>query len=227
MFFTKSNVPIAGQNSRGKTRVPGSRTLGEVLKCPDAEFVDLVQRCLVWDPVRRLAPEDARDHRWLASKDDKKKNQKTSFLHDRAEDQNKPKNLSYRREIDPMQTDKTDTKLNASLSGVKMTLNASYASNPVAKETAHNVGLHSKLNVLREKLKETVRNPPTVLHANAGRSLSIKNQARDKAKNKASAMLQQLTNRSVLPPLSLIRDSLGGGPATAKNCDAKQFFTLH
>ncbi len=36
-----------------------------MLKCPDSDFVDFLQRCLVWDPEERITPEAALDHPWI------------------------------------------------------------------------------------------------------------------------------------------------------------------
>jgi serine/threonine protein kinase len=42
-----------------------SKTLEEVLDCPDAKFVDLISRCLEVDPDQRLSPLDALKHDWI------------------------------------------------------------------------------------------------------------------------------------------------------------------
>lgn len=32
---------------------------------PDPMFVDLISRCLEWDPVKRLTPEEGLSHEWI------------------------------------------------------------------------------------------------------------------------------------------------------------------
>lgn len=49
-------------NSRGKRRIPGSKDLSYVLKCEDPIFLDFIEKCLEWDPVKRLTPDEALRH---------------------------------------------------------------------------------------------------------------------------------------------------------------------
>ena len=53
-------------NSKGKRRRPGTKTLAQVLKSDDDLFVDFIAKCLIWDPERRLKPQPALRHPWLA-----------------------------------------------------------------------------------------------------------------------------------------------------------------
>jgi len=58
----------AGKSKRGKTRgTPGTKDLVKhALKgCDDPLFVDFIQRCLEWDPLRRLTPSQALRHPWI------------------------------------------------------------------------------------------------------------------------------------------------------------------
>jgi dual specificity tyrosine-phosphorylation-regulated kinase 2/3/4 len=48
----------------GKTRLPGGKNLAGCLRCNDPGFVDLVARCLTWDPSQRITPEQALAHPW-------------------------------------------------------------------------------------------------------------------------------------------------------------------
>ena len=66
LFFDYEGNPKISPNSRGKMRVPGRRNLRDILKGADLAFLDLVCACLDWDPVRRITPEDALLHEWLA-----------------------------------------------------------------------------------------------------------------------------------------------------------------
>lgn len=49
----------------GKVRQPGSKSLWGVLRCQDPIFVDLLEKCLRWDPAERLTPEQAMAHPWM------------------------------------------------------------------------------------------------------------------------------------------------------------------
>ena len=54
-----------GGGGGGVKRVPGSRKLKEVLKGAPMGFVDLVRRCLEWDPEIRIKPHEAILHPWI------------------------------------------------------------------------------------------------------------------------------------------------------------------
>ena len=64
-FFEASGELKTYCNSRGKTRVPASRNLRNVLKGADSGFLNLVEQCLAWDPSLRIRPEAALHHDWL------------------------------------------------------------------------------------------------------------------------------------------------------------------
>ncbi|CAG2109289.1 unnamed protein product [Medioppia subpectinata] len=53
-------------NSKGKKRKPGSKPLSQALNCNDNDFVDFLSRCLEWNPMHRLTPDEACKHVWLA-----------------------------------------------------------------------------------------------------------------------------------------------------------------
>jgi hypothetical protein len=55
----------AAASSAGKVRHPGTKSLWGVLRCKDPGFVDLLERCLRWDPAERLTPEQAMSHPWV------------------------------------------------------------------------------------------------------------------------------------------------------------------
>ncbi|KAF9052752.1 hypothetical protein BJ165DRAFT_1442550 [Panaeolus papilionaceus] len=67
LFFDTSGTPRAVVNSKGRRRRPGTKTLAQVLRCNDEEFVDFVAKCLVWDPERRLKPQAAMRHPFMTS----------------------------------------------------------------------------------------------------------------------------------------------------------------
>ncbi|XP_014209452.1 dual specificity tyrosine-phosphorylation-regulated kinase 2 [Copidosoma floridanum] len=56
-----------GLSRRGKFRgPPGSKDLKRALKgCDDPLFLDFIEKCLEWDPERRLTPARALKHAWL------------------------------------------------------------------------------------------------------------------------------------------------------------------
>lgn len=62
------------QDSRGKLRIPGSKSLVSVMhmhlsgqapqQCSDT-FIDFIERCLDWDPHTRINPYEALLHEWI------------------------------------------------------------------------------------------------------------------------------------------------------------------
>ncbi|CAD8052525.1 unnamed protein product [Paramecium primaurelia] len=57
--------PLCMQNKGTKLKIPGSKTLSEVLQCKDNNFIDFLQQCLVWNPKHRISPIDALMHVWI------------------------------------------------------------------------------------------------------------------------------------------------------------------
>ncbi|BGP01393.1 serine/threonine protein kinase, CMGC, dual-specificity [Rhodotorula toruloides] len=66
LFFDSTGAPRPVVNSKGRRRRPGSKTLAHVLKTDDELFVDFIAKCLAWDPDRRLKPDQAMRHPWIA-----------------------------------------------------------------------------------------------------------------------------------------------------------------
>ncbi|KAK7023804.1 CMGC/DYRK/DYRK2 protein kinase [Favolaschia claudopus] len=62
LFFDPNGAPRAVINSKGRRRRPGTKTLAQVLRCNDDEFVDFIAKCLIWDPERRIKPQAALRH---------------------------------------------------------------------------------------------------------------------------------------------------------------------
>jgi dual specificity tyrosine-phosphorylation-regulated kinase 2/3/4 len=58
-------TPKLKPNTRGKLRIPGSRSLGDVMNCDNENFLDFVSKCLVWDPTKRIHPREALLHDWI------------------------------------------------------------------------------------------------------------------------------------------------------------------
>ena len=57
--------PIMLKNSRGKLRKPNGKPLALVIGDEDPDFTDFVERCLEWNPTKRLTPDDALKHIWV------------------------------------------------------------------------------------------------------------------------------------------------------------------
>ncbi len=58
---TRRSMPHSGCVCTHAPRAPaGATNLKAALKCPDAGFLDLLEKCLQWDPAARLTPEQAR-----------------------------------------------------------------------------------------------------------------------------------------------------------------------
>lgn len=71
-FETKKNemgqtsyIPIKVANSRGKIRQPFTKKLSKFLNGADEEFIDLIRKCLEWDPEKRIKPDEAILHSWI------------------------------------------------------------------------------------------------------------------------------------------------------------------
>ncbi|TPX70368.1 hypothetical protein SpCBS45565_g01845 [Spizellomyces sp. 'palustris'] len=54
-------------NSKGKKRRPDTKSLSSVLRA-DPLFVDFVNKCLEWDPIKRMRPCDALLHEWITGR---------------------------------------------------------------------------------------------------------------------------------------------------------------
>ncbi|KAG2149278.1 hypothetical protein DEU56DRAFT_781420 [Suillus clintonianus] len=65
LFFDNNGAPRPVVNSKGRRRRPGTKTLAQVLRCQDDDFVDFIARCLVWDPEKRMKPQAALQHNFL------------------------------------------------------------------------------------------------------------------------------------------------------------------
>ena len=65
VFFDSQFRPRPYISKKGRRRLPGTRTLAEVLNCHDASFVDFVSRCLTWSPQTRMTAEEALSHPFI------------------------------------------------------------------------------------------------------------------------------------------------------------------
>ncbi|KAG0334037.1 hypothetical protein BG004_000579 [Podila humilis] len=66
LFPDSAGNPKIVVNSKGKKRKPGSRTLGQSLKCSDVLFLDFISKCLIWDPEKRMKPSEGLQHEWIS-----------------------------------------------------------------------------------------------------------------------------------------------------------------
>ncbi|OMJ92280.1 hypothetical protein SteCoe_4937 [Stentor coeruleus] len=64
-LFFNSLEPKIVANSRGKKRLPGNKNLDSILKEADQGMIDLVKKCLEWDPEKRITPKEALAHEWM------------------------------------------------------------------------------------------------------------------------------------------------------------------
>lgn len=62
-----TGAPRPVVNSKGRRRRPGTKNLAQVLRTDDHAFVDFIAKCLVWDPERRMKPQVALRHEFIAS----------------------------------------------------------------------------------------------------------------------------------------------------------------
>ncbi|KAH9977242.1 hypothetical protein BGW80DRAFT_1288151 [Lactifluus volemus] len=67
LFFDSTGAPRPVVNSKGRRRRPGTKTLSQVLRCDDDLFIDFVSKCLVWDPERRIKPQNALRHPFITA----------------------------------------------------------------------------------------------------------------------------------------------------------------
>jgi dual specificity tyrosine-phosphorylation-regulated kinase 2/3/4 len=65
-FFDENNNPIKLENTRGRIRIPITKKISKFLKGADDKFIDLIKKCLVFDPTKRIKPEEALLHPWFS-----------------------------------------------------------------------------------------------------------------------------------------------------------------
>ena len=53
------------ENTKGKIRNPSSLSLETLMNCEDNSFIDLIKKCLIFDPEKRCTPEEALSHDWI------------------------------------------------------------------------------------------------------------------------------------------------------------------
>lgn len=65
LFFDSGGKPRVTVSPKGKRRRTSSKTLQQAIRCDDEAFLDFLQRCLRWDPERRLKPDEAMAHEFI------------------------------------------------------------------------------------------------------------------------------------------------------------------
>eukprot|EP00826_Nyctotherus_ovalis_P063131 TRINITY_DN9232_c0_g1_i1.p1 TRINITY_DN9232_c0_g1~~TRINITY_DN9232_c0_g1_i1.p1 ORF type:complete len:214 (-),score=44.00 TRINITY_DN9232_c0_g1_i1:108-749(-) len=66
--YFDADGPIIQANSRGVVHIPGTKTLSQRLGCENPQFLSLIRQCLEWDPDKRITPEEALKHEWIAER---------------------------------------------------------------------------------------------------------------------------------------------------------------
>jgi serine/threonine protein kinase len=61
----KKLEPVMAKNSRGKLRKPLGKPVSLVIGDEDPDFTDFVQKCLEWNPAKRMTPDTALKHVWV------------------------------------------------------------------------------------------------------------------------------------------------------------------
>jgi len=65
LFFEEDFSPKITKSRRGIKQYPNSRPLSIVLEEAPSEFLDLVTKCLEWNPAQRITAEQALKHPWI------------------------------------------------------------------------------------------------------------------------------------------------------------------
>nr|XP_023693537.1 dual specificity tyrosine-phosphorylation-regulated kinase 4 [Paramormyrops kingsleyae] len=92
LFFDSKGNPRNITNSKGRKRRPGSKDLAGVLKTNDAQLLDFLRRCLMWDPTKRMTPDEAMRHDWIQEARTQKNRSKTHFYRNPLESLSGPDN---------------------------------------------------------------------------------------------------------------------------------------
>ncbi|KAJ3071946.1 Dual specificity tyrosine-phosphorylation-regulated kinase [Podochytrium sp. JEL0797] len=64
-LFFEHGQPRSFTDSKGRKKRPATKTLSHVLRTTDVLFLDFLEKCLEWDPERRMKPAEALRHEWL------------------------------------------------------------------------------------------------------------------------------------------------------------------
>ena len=61
-FFGNDGLPLLKDYSEDE---PEKKDLGYELGCCNNDFIDIIQQCLIWEPEKRITPEEALNHIWI------------------------------------------------------------------------------------------------------------------------------------------------------------------
>ena len=64
-FFHENMEPRIVQDHRNNTQMPGSVEIRNVLRGASQNFIDFVEKCLVWRPESRIKPLEGLEHPWI------------------------------------------------------------------------------------------------------------------------------------------------------------------
>ena len=64
-FFNGDGTLI--NTKKSKSMIPGNKILYNILGAENKTFIDFIQKCLQWDPEKRLTPKEALEHPWIKS----------------------------------------------------------------------------------------------------------------------------------------------------------------
>lgn len=68
-FLETNGEPIHFRDYTGRKIHPNSRKLENKLKSnTNLEFIDFIKKCLIWDPKKRMTPDEAFEHPWIKGK---------------------------------------------------------------------------------------------------------------------------------------------------------------
>ena len=68
-FFHSNGEIRITEHSNKRKWTPNMRSLGDAVHVQEGPFLDLITRCLEWDPEKRITPEQALKHEWITDKE--------------------------------------------------------------------------------------------------------------------------------------------------------------
>ncbi|KAK9446892.1 uncharacterized protein V1518DRAFT_422896 [Limtongia smithiae] len=68
LFFDANGRPRVVVSSKGRRRIPNTKSLSLACRSTDPAFLDFIAACLQWDPSKRLKPDDAVLHPYITGK---------------------------------------------------------------------------------------------------------------------------------------------------------------
>lgn len=68
VLFFDGGVLKTNKLMNGKTISPGKNCLNEIVQDADTDFLDFVQKCFEWNPIKRMNPKEALLHPWIKGK---------------------------------------------------------------------------------------------------------------------------------------------------------------